>query len=75
MSNHAAASNNGRGPAVNFPRPDYSRIPYWLYHDRAVYRLGAGAHLQGTDLVATSGSKRRSRIPATSAPATSATRR
>jgi anthranilate 1,2-dioxygenase large subunit len=39
MSNHAAASNNGRGPAVNFPRPDYSRIPYWLYHDQEIYRL------------------------------------
>src|SRR5262249_59999692 len=39
MSSHNAGSNNGRGPVVNFPRPDYSRIPYWLYRDEEIYRL------------------------------------
>ena len=22
---------------VRWPRNDYSRVPYWLYHDRALY--------------------------------------
>lgn len=26
-----------RAPSVTWPRPDYSRIPYWLYHDRDLY--------------------------------------
>jgi len=26
-------------PQVRWPRPDYSRVPYWLYHDRALYEL------------------------------------
>ena len=26
-------------PHAIFPRHDYSRIPYWLYHDREIYDL------------------------------------
>src|SRR6266568_9599259 len=27
------------GPTVNWPRSDYSRVPYWLYHDPEIYEL------------------------------------
>lgn len=41
MSNHAAAVSreNGGAPLVNWPRNDYSRVPYWLYHDQRIYDL------------------------------------
>src|SRR5579885_2373914 len=40
MPEHATVGHNRQGvPAVHWPRNDYSRIPYWLYRDRAVYEL------------------------------------
>ena len=30
-------SNDTDSRAVNWPRLDYSRVPYWLYHDRKLY--------------------------------------
>ncbi len=33
------APRRNQAPAVNWPRPDYSRVPYWLYHDPAIYDL------------------------------------
>jgi anthranilate 1,2-dioxygenase large subunit len=31
--------DDGATPIVNWPRKDYSRIPYWLYHDQRIYDL------------------------------------
>ncbi len=40
MADHGLAGHNRqRSLAVAWPRTDYSRVPYWLYHDRAVYDL------------------------------------
>jgi anthranilate 1,2-dioxygenase large subunit len=30
-------ANNGSGLSVHWPRPDYSRVPYRLYHDPTIY--------------------------------------
>jgi anthranilate 1,2-dioxygenase large subunit len=32
-------SSSGRAGAVDWPRQDYSRVPFWLYHDPAIYAL------------------------------------
>src|SRR4051794_29560102 len=40
MNYQAGASSRGDGlPVVNWPRNDYSRVPYWLYHDQRIYDL------------------------------------
>jgi anthranilate 1,2-dioxygenase large subunit len=31
--------NDPDTPHIHWPRPDYSRVPYHLYHDRAIYDL------------------------------------
>ena len=32
-------TRNPATPEVRWPRPDYSRVPYWLYHDRQLYEV------------------------------------
>jgi anthranilate 1,2-dioxygenase large subunit len=40
MPEHGTPGRNRQDtPTVNWPRNDYSRVPYWLYHDREVYDL------------------------------------
>lgn len=40
MSEHGTVGHNRQGiPAVSWPRNDYSRVPYRLYHDPEVYAL------------------------------------
>ncbi len=38
MAEHGVQGHNRQGVlAVDWPRTDYSRVPYWLYHDRDIY--------------------------------------
>src|ERR1700733_13194089 len=36
---NSAGSNRDDMPVVDWPRRDYSRVPFHLYHDPAIYRL------------------------------------
>jgi anthranilate 1,2-dioxygenase large subunit len=37
MDEHRTIPHRGAAPEVHWPRNDYSRIPYWLYHDPQIY--------------------------------------
>jgi anthranilate 1,2-dioxygenase large subunit len=37
MDDHRTIPNHGDTPQVHWQRNDYSRIPYWLYHDPQIY--------------------------------------
>lgn len=39
MEQKTAAPANATSPQVHWPRADYSRVPYWLYHDPTLYPL------------------------------------
>jgi anthranilate 1,2-dioxygenase large subunit len=39
LMEHKPSINGLSAPQVLWPRADYSRVPYWLYHDRALYDL------------------------------------
>jgi anthranilate 1,2-dioxygenase large subunit len=39
MSPIPTSPEGSRHPDVKWPRLDYSRVPYWLYHDQAIYDL------------------------------------
>jgi anthranilate 1,2-dioxygenase large subunit len=39
LDSNTEAPRNGPELRVDWPRTDYSRVPYWLYHDPKVYQL------------------------------------
>ena len=39
LDQKTAALRRNQAPVVTWPRPDYSRVPYWLYHDPNIYEL------------------------------------
>ena len=39
LDGNPQAPGNGAELHVDWPRTDYSRVPYWLYHDPKVYEL------------------------------------
>lgn len=39
LDHKTAAPRRNQAPTVTWPRPDYSRVPYWLYHDPNIYEL------------------------------------
>jgi hypothetical protein len=37
MDEQRTIPNHGDAPPVHWQRNDYSRVPYWLYHDPQIY--------------------------------------
>src|SRR5512145_547142 len=38
MPNTEPTQRSSSAPTVDWPRKDYTRVPYWLYHDPAMYK-------------------------------------